>query len=117
MAIARRFNADYAANKDGLVYARWDARSRAVISAASYLRRHAECDTAPGPAVVESAVPESGGFWRVDYAISGVQFADYWRYEGGRWRFDLVRSNPSAVRLYRLPFAAYARAVGCKAAA
>ena len=113
IAIAVTFNDDYAANKDGLVYDRWDVASRAVISRASYVRRHLECDTAPGPAIVESASPASGGYWRVDYAISGIQLVDYWRYTKGRWLFDLARSNPAAVKLYRLPFATYAKKVGC----
>ncbi len=115
LAIATRFNEDYAKNKDGLVYGRWDARSREVISEGAYLARHRECPTAPGPAVVEGATPTSGGYWRVHYAISGIQFVDYWHYVGGRWLFDLPLSNPSAVGLYRLRFAAYARAVGCAA--
>lgn len=116
LGIATRFNANYAANRDRLVYGRWDARSRRLISAADYIRRHAECATAPGPAVVEGAQPATGGYWRVDYAISGIQFVDYWRYERGRWVFDLVLSNPSAVKLYRMSFAQYARAVGCNPA-
>lgn len=113
LQIAVRFNDDYAANRDGLVYDRWDARSRMVIGRAAYVRRHRECPTAPGPAVVESASVSTHGYWRVDYSISGIQLEDYWHYVGGRWLFDLPRSNPDAVRLYRLPFAKYAKAVGC----
>ncbi|MHB1987788.1 MAG: hypothetical protein ACYCSF_07370 [Acidimicrobiales bacterium] len=113
LAIAVRFNEDYAANKDGPVYDRWDTASQAVITRASYLRRHLECPTSPGPAVVERATASAGGYWKVDYSIGGVQLVDYWHYEDGRWRFDLLLSNPSAVALYRLPFAEYAKAVGC----
>lgn len=113
LAIAVRFNDDYAANKDGLVYDRWDAASQAVITRSEYVKRHAECPTAPGPATVESATPIAGGYWRVDYSISGIQLVDYWHYQHRRWLFDLVRSNPSAVKLYRLSFPAYAKAVGC----
>lgn len=116
LRIATQFNAEYAANRDALVYSRWDARSRAVIGERVFARRHAECDTAPGTATVERAAPAADGFWTVEYSLSGIQFTDYWRYTGGRWVFDLVRSNPSAVALYRLSFAAYARAVGCAAA-
>lgn len=113
--VARVFNADYGANRDGAVYDRWDGAARAVIARAEYIRRHAECPTAPGPAVVESASPAGGGYWQVRYAIGGTQLVDYWHYVHRRWVFDLLRSNPDAVRLYRLPFRDYARAVGCTA--
>lgn len=114
ISIAVAFNTNYAENRDGLVYDRWDSASQATITRAEYVRRHKRCPTAPGPAVVESATPISGGFWRVRYAISGSQLVDYWQYVGGRWVFDLARSNPDAVKLYRLSFTAYARAVGCR---
>lgn len=113
LSIAVRFNRDYQANDVAAVYDRWDNASRAVISRSDYIRRHIECPSAPGPAVVESASPISDGYWRVRYEISGSQLTDYWHYVSGRWRFDLLRSNPDAVRLYRLPFAAYATAIGC----
>ncbi len=111
--IAVQFNRDYESNNVAAVYDQWDASSRAIISRASYIRRHIECPTPPGPATVEGASPVGQGYWVVRYAISGVQFKDYWHYDGGRWRFSLLRSNPAAVRLYKLPFAAYAAAVGC----
>jgi hypothetical protein len=63
---------------------------------------------------VQNAV-RAGRWWLVHYSISGAQLTDYWRYEHGRWVFDLIRSNPQAVRLYRLPAAQYLAAVGCKA--
>jgi len=113
LRVAVEFNNDYAANRSGLVYGRWDARSKSVIPRAQYVRRHVECPTAPGRALVEGASRAAHGYWRVFYSISGTRLTDYWLYQGGRWRFDLVRSNPSAVTLYRLPFAAYAAAVGC----
>lgn len=112
-AVAIRFNDNYAHNRDGLVYDRWDAASRAIISRAAYVRRHHECPSAPGAAVVETVSRGSSGYWLVRYAIDGVQLVDYWHYVDGVWRFDLVRSNPDAVRLYKLPFARYARDVGC----
>jgi hypothetical protein len=112
LQIARRFNDDYAANRSGAVYDRWDARSRAIISRADYIRRHRECSTAPGPATVEDAVA-AGGWWLVHYSISGTQLTDYWSYQHGRWTFDLPRSNPQAVGLYRLPARRYLAAVGC----
>ena len=112
LGIARRFNDDYAANRVGAVYDRWDARSRAIIGRAEYVRRHRECHTNPGRATVEGAT-RAGRWWLVRYSISGTILTDYWRYEHGRWLFDLVRSNPDAVRLYRLAPAAYVAAIGC----
>ena len=114
LRIARQFNNDYAANDDSPVYDRWDTRSRKIISAAEYIRRHEECPTAPGQAIVRNAVP-AGHWWLVHYSIAGTELTDYWRYEHGRWEFDLFRSNPQAVRLYRLPAAQYLKAVGCAA--
>ena len=113
LQIAVRFNANYSANRDGLVYDRWDSISRAIISRDDYVRRHVECPSAPGRAIVEGATLNSNGFWQVRYSISGVQLVDFWHYVNGRWRFSLVRSNPNAVKLYQLPFSAYASAVGC----
>lgn len=113
LQIARQFNNDYAANNAAAVYDRWDARSRTVIDRADYVRRHRECPTAPGPATVQGAV-HAGRWWLVHYSISGTELTDYWRYDHGRWLFDLVRSNPQAVRLYRLSPAKYFAAVGCK---
>jgi hypothetical protein len=49
----------------------------------------------------------------VHYEISGVQLADCWFYVNGRWVFDLVRSNPDAVRLHRLSPRQYVKAAGC----
>ena len=112
--IAQVFNTDFGQNNDGPVYDRWDARSQAVISGAEYIRRHAECPTAPqAPAHVETASPGPQGAWLVRYEIGGQQFTDYWFYAHGRWGFDLLLSNPAAARLYRLPAAQYAAAVGC----
>jgi hypothetical protein len=112
--IAQVFNTDFGQNNDGPVYDRWDARSQAVISRAEYIRRHTECATAPqAPAHVESAAAGPHGAWLVRYEIGGQQFTDYWFYTRGRWGFDLLLSNPAAARLYRLPSAQYAAAVGC----
>jgi len=114
VAIAQVFNDDYGRNNDGPVYDRWDVRSKALISRADYIKRHAECATAPQePAHVESATQGVGGAWLVRYEISGLQFTDYWFYVHGQWVFDLVLSNPDAVRLYRLPFATYVHQLGC----
>jgi hypothetical protein len=113
LQIARRFNNEYAANDAAAAYDRWDGRSRLIIDRAAYIRRHQECPTAPGPATVQGAAP-AGRWWLVHYAIAGTELTDYWQYDHGRWEFDLVRSNPQAVRLYRLPAARYFAAVGCK---
>jgi hypothetical protein len=112
-AVATAFNRDYSANRPGVVYDRFDAASRAVISRAAYVRRHLECPDPPGPATTTGVARGSAGYWLVHYSIDGVSLTDYWRDIGGRWRFSLVRSNPDAVALYRLSFAAYARALGC----
>lgn len=112
-SIATAFNDHYTANQVGAVYDRFDAASRAVISRAAYVARHRECPDPPGAATVTSVAPGSGGYWLVHYEISGVTMTDYWHYVSGRWLFSLVKSNPSAVALYRLPYGAYARAVGC----
>jgi hypothetical protein len=113
--IAQVFNNNYDDNNDGPVWDRWDARSKALISRAAYIRRHAECATAPqGPAHVESAAPGPHRTWLVRYEISGQQLTDYWYYTHHRWEFDLPLSNPDAARLYPLPFAKYAARVGCQ---
>ena len=111
--IAAAFNRDYAANRPGTVYDRFDAASRAVISRAAYVMRHLECPDPPGAATTTGVVRGSGGYWLVHYSIDGVALTDYWHDVGGRWRFSLVRSNPRAVALYQEPFAKYARALGC----
>ncbi|MDA8263529.1 MAG: hypothetical protein M0Z47_11945 [Actinomycetota bacterium] len=113
LAITSTFNLDYAANDVGPVYARWDARSRNIISEAQYVLRHRECPSHPGTPVTESAVPSTGGWWEVHYSVDGVQLTDYWIYQSGTWRFDLIRSNPEAVPLYKLSMAEYMQAVGC----
>jgi len=48
-----------------------------------------------------------------DYEIGGQQLADYWFYVHRRWVFDLVLSNPGAVKLYRMSPQQYAAALGC----
>lgn len=113
LKIARRFNANYSANRDGATYDRFDAASRAVIGRAEYVRRHKECPDAPGPSIVLGATRVAGGYWAVRYSISGTPLTDYWHYVGGHWRFSLVRSNPGAVTLYRLPAHRYFVALGC----
>jgi len=115
LKIATVFNNDYDNGVYGPVYDRWDARSRAIISRAEYIRRHAECPTAPISAHVEGAHRGPRGAWLVSYVISGAeaQLTDYWFYVDGRWEFDLPLSNPSSVHLYRLSGPQYLAALGC----
>lgn len=114
LKIATVFNHEYDTGDYGPVYDRWDARSRAVISRAGYIRRHQDCPSGRQPAAhVESATRGRHGAWVVAYEIGGQQLTDYWFYVRGRWEFDLVRSNPDAVRRYRLSPQRYARALGC----
>jgi hypothetical protein len=114
LRIARAFNLDYAHNRDAAVYARWDAASRAVISRKEYLFRHRECPNPPEGHVDTWGVTRGPhGAWLVHYSVGGIQFVDYWYYVHGRFVFDLPKSNPSAVHLYRSSPAAYAKAVGC----
>ena len=114
LKIATAFNNDYDSGDYGPVYARWDARSQAIITRAQYIQRHRDCPSAPHAAAqVESATPGPAGAWLVDYEIGGQRLTDYWFYVHRRWLFDLVLSNPGSVRLYRMTPRAYATAVGC----
>jgi hypothetical protein len=114
LKVATVFNDEYDRGDYGPVYDRWDARSQAIITKAEYIRRRTECPSAShATALVESASPGPHGAWRVDYEISGDRLVDYWFYVHGRWVFDLVMSNPSAVKLYRMSPAQYVAAVGC----
>ena len=114
LKIAAAFNHDYDSGNYGPVYARWDARSQAIISKADYIRRHRDC---PGATHVlsqtESVTPDRRGAWLVHYEIGGQQLTDYWFYVHRRWVFDLVLSNPDAVKLYRMSPQQYAAALGC----
>ncbi|HUY43455.1 MAG TPA: hypothetical protein VMU98_06800, partial [Acidimicrobiales bacterium] len=105
---------NYQHNDVGPVYDRWDPSSQELISKSNYVRRHKICPTTPGRATIRSVSRSTNGFWAVVYTISGVARTDYWRFINGAWRFNLARSNPDAVRLYREPFDAYARDVGCR---
>lgn len=112
--VATAFNNDYDTGKFAAVWDRWDARSRAIISRKAYVRRHELCAPATGAtAVVEQATRQPDGSWHVRYAIDGIQLVDTWYYAHHRWVFDIVKSNPRAARRYAMPFAKYAKAVGC----
>lgn len=114
LRIARTLNDDYQQNKDAAVYARWDGASRAIISKATYVQRHRACPNTPHVRVDTYGVTHGpGGAWLVRYSIGGQQFTDWWYYVKGRFVFDLPRSNPSAVALYRLSPAQYAKDLGC----
>ena len=114
LKIATTFNQDYDGGKYAPVYARWDARSQAILSEADYIQRHKDCPGARNtPSRTESASPGPHGEWLVQYEIGGQQLTDYWFYVRHRWVFDLVLSNPDTVKLYRLPPQQYAAAIGC----
>lgn len=114
LKIATAFNHDYDTGDYAPVYARWDARSRAIITRADYIRRHRDCPNGSQTlSRTESANPGPHGAWLVRYQIGGQQLTDYWFYVHRRWVFDLVLSNPGAVKLYRMSPSQYAAAAGC----
>ena len=115
LTIARSFNHDYDTGDYGPVYTRWDARSQAIITRSDYLKRHQDCPSGPQAlSQTESVSPGGpGGAWLVNYEIGGQQLTDYWFYAHGRWVFDLVLSNPDAVKLYRMSPQQYVAALGC----
>ena len=115
LKIAATFNHDYDTGDYGPVYARWDARSQAIITRADYIQRHKDCpDGSQVLSQTESASPGGPqGAWLVRYGLGGQHLTDYWFYVSHRWVFDLVLSNPDAVRLYRMSPGQYIAAVGC----
>jgi hypothetical protein len=115
LKIATAFNHDYDTGDYGPVYARWDARSQAIISRADYIQRHKDCPAGSRTlSHAENASPGGAqGAWLVHYEIGGQQLTDYWFYVYHRWVFDLILSNPDAVKLYRMSPSPYAAAVGC----
>jgi hypothetical protein len=115
LTIARSFNHDYDTGDYGPVYTRWDARSQAIITRADYIERHKDCPSGPQTLSQTESVSPGGphGTWLVHYEIGGQQLTDYWFYAHHRWVFDLVLSNPEAVKLYRLSPSQYVKAAGC----
>jgi hypothetical protein len=96
------------------VYARWDARSQAVITRDQYIKRRQACRRPPRarrPLCAPAPGPHGAGL--VDDEIGGQRLTDYWFYVHHHWLFDLVLSNPGSVKLYRMTPQAYATAVGC----
>ncbi len=114
LLIARAFNDSFQQNRDAPVYGRWDEASRSIITEAAYVRRHRECPNDPKTPVDTWGVSRGpGGAWLVHYSVGGQQLTDWWYYVNGRFVFDLARSNPSAVALYRAPPARYFQLTGC----
>ena len=114
LKIATAFNHDYDTGDYGPVYTRWDARSQAIITRADYIKRHKDCPSGSHTlSQTESVSPGPHGAWLVHYEIGGQQLTDYWFYVHRRWVFDLVLSNPDAVKLYRMSPSQYAEALGC----
>src|SRR6516164_10193707 len=115
LKIATAFNHDYDTGDYGPVYARWDARSRAIITRADYIKRHKDCPSGSQTLSQTESVSPGGphGAWLVHYEIGGQQLTDYWFYVHRRWVFDLLLSNPSSVRLYRMSPQRYVAFLGC----
>jgi hypothetical protein len=114
LKIATVFNRDYDTGDYGPVYTRWDARSQAIITRADYIRRHQDCPSgSQALSQTESVGSGPDGAWLVHYEIGGQQLTDCWFYVHRRWVFDLVLSNPDAVKLYRMSPQQYAAALGC----
>lgn len=113
LRIAAGFNHAYDTGDYGPVYARWDARSQAIITRADYIQRHKECPGGGALSRTESAEPGPHGAWLVHYEISDQQLTDYWFYVHRRWVFDLLLSDPDMVGLYRMSPQQYVAAVGC----
>jgi hypothetical protein len=115
LTIARSFNHAYDTGNYGPVYARWDGRSQAIITRADYIKRHKDCPGGPQTLSKTESVSPGGphGAWLVHYEIGGQQLTDYWFYLHHRWVFDLVLSNPDAVKLYRMSPQQYVAALGC----
>ncbi len=64
LKIATVFNHDYDTGDYGPVYARWDARSQAIITRADYIRRHKDCPSgSQALSQTESAGPGPRGAW------------------------------------------------------
>ena len=115
LKIAGSFNHDYDTGDYGPVYARWDARSQAIITRADYIKRHKDCPSGSQTLSQTESVSPGGarGAWLVHYEIGGQQLTDYWFYVHHRWVFDLPLSNPAAVKLYRMSPQQYVAALGC----
>ena len=94
LKIATAFNHDYDTGDYGPVYARWDARSQAIITRADYIQRHKDCPAGSQVLCRTESVSPGGpqGAWLARYELGGQQLTDYWFYVSHRWVFDLVLS-------------------------
>jgi hypothetical protein len=81
---------------------------------ADYIKRHKDCPSGSRTlSHTEGVNPGPHGAWLVHYETGGQQLTDYWFYVRRRWEFDLVLSNPAAVKLYRMTPQQYVAALGC----
>jgi hypothetical protein len=60
LKMATMFNHDYDTGKYGPVYARWDARSQAIITRTDYIQRHEHCSSGP-PVLSQTESVSPGG--------------------------------------------------------
>src|SRR6266566_10034567 len=66
LKVAAVFNHEYDVGDYGPVYARWDARSQAIITRADYIRRHKDCPSGSHTlSQTESVSPGPHGAWLV----------------------------------------------------
>ncbi len=110
---ASMFNVDYSRNVVGPVWDAWDPQSQAIISRVDYVDRHTHCPRPGAVPRITGMVAGANGYEVVNESLSGVTLHDYWHLVAGQWRFNLARSNPSAVALYREPRAQYFASLGC----
>ena len=68
LKIAALLNHDYDTGDYGPVYARWDARSQAMITRADYIRRHTDCPR-PADAVADRKCQRGRPGWDVAGAL------------------------------------------------
>src|SRR5262249_49377728 len=104
LQIAKGFKHHYDTRGYWAGYTPGDPRSQAIITRADYVRRHKDCPGGSQALSRTESVNPGGphGAWLVHYEIGGQQLTDYWFYVHRRWVFDLVLSNPDAVKLYRM---------------
>ena len=96
LKIATAFNHDYDTGDYGPVYARWDARSQAIITRADYIQRHKDCPA--GSQVLSRTESVSAGrpqgAWLARYELGGRQLTDYWFYVSHRWANAASSTGP-----------------------
>lgn len=112
--VATTFHRDFSLDRPRAMYPYFDSATRRVVSESKYAHLLGVCPGVSGTATITSVQRGSNGWWRVYYQIHHVSYVEYWRYETGRFVFDLPRSHPSAVKLYHLSLPRYATALGCR---